>query len=246
MSDRIPKIIWQTYKTLDLPIQANDCHVCWKTMNGEYEIKLWDDNDIYNYLKDHFDNDMLTFYNDLHIGVMKADLWRYCILKTHGGIYSDIDSICIKPVSKWIEEQHHTFITNDILIIGLENNCNFCQWTLVATKEHPAMKCVVEHLLENYKKNGIDKKYEHIVHATTGPAIFTDAIRKYIGWNDKSSGEIYDAYVNSEESRRQIQEKGVYLLNKDAFENTYSRNLYGSQNFGDGYIKWIEERKKFL
>jgi len=242
----IPKIIYQTYKTHNLPLEAKKCHIGWKDLNRDYEVKLFDDNDIYNYLKDHFNYDMLDFYNNLHIGVMKADLWRYCILKTHGGIYSDIDSICILPVSNWIQEQQNTFITNDILIIGLENNTHFCQWTLVATKEHPAMKYVVQYLLDNYKKRGIDRKYEHIVHAITGPMIFTEAINDFIGCNNKTSGEVFDQYVNCEESRRKIQEKGIYLLDKEAFETKYSRNLYGSQNFTDGYVRWIDEIKLFL
>ena len=244
MNKNFPNIIWQTYKTKNLPIQAKECFLSWVNKNTEFKVELYDDDDIYNYLKDNFDDSVINFYNSFHIGVMKADLWRYCILKTHGGIYSDIDSLCIQPVKKWIKDQEHTFITEDILILGLENNLDYCQWTLVSTKNHPAMKYAIEYLVTNFKKHGIDKSNKNIVHATTGPSIFRIAINSFLGFDNKSSGYVFEKYTNDINIRNEIQKKGIYLLNKDAFENKYSRNLYGSQNFNDGYIRWIEEVKK--
>lgn len=172
---------------------------------------------------------------------MKADLWRYCVLSTEGGVYSDIDSICILPVDRWIQD--NLFITSDVLLIGLENNHDYCQWTLMSTKDHPAMKYVVEYLVNNFKKNGIDTSNPHFVHATTGPSIFREAINSFLNL-DGLSGDVFNKYIDDPAIRNDIQKKGIYLLSKDAFEFTYSRNLYGSQNFTDGYVQWIEEIKK--
>jgi alpha 1,6-mannosyltransferase len=241
-SRHFPNDIWQTYKTKQLPEQAEAAHKTWISKNPDRNVHLLDDDDIENYLKKNWSNRMLEFYEELPIGVMKADLWRYCILKTNGGVYTDIDSECIIPVHKWIEDQSNTFITNDILLVGLENNVHFCQWTIISTKEHPAMKYVCNYLLDSFEQHGIKKMEGKIdVHGTTGPAIWTEALSKYIGYEGMSSSEIFKIYTTDESKRTEMNQKGVYLLAKDYFENIYSKNLYGSQNFGDGYVQWIKE-----
>jgi mannosyltransferase OCH1-like enzyme len=186
---------------------------------------------------------MYTFFKALPIGVMKADLWRYLILKTHGGVYSDIDSECLKPITEWEKEQK--FKTKNVLLIGLENDEHFCQWTIYSTKEHPVMKYVCEYILNSYKEKGIDTKDKDFVHKTTGPGIWTHAIVAYLESKDLTKGNTSAKGIFKEYKKnpRVFNEYGIYLLSKDYYEKIYSKNLYGSQNFGDGYLKWIDEAK---
>ena len=186
---------------------------------------------------------MYKFFKELPIGVMKADLWRYLILKTHGGVYSDIDSECLKPITEWEKEQK--FESKNILLIGLENDEHFCQWTIYSTKEHPVMKYVCEYILNNYEKKGIDTKNKDFVHKTTGPGIWTEAIRAYLESNNLINGIAKAQEIFKEYKKKPgvFHDYGIYLLSKDYYEKIYSKNLYGSQNFGDGYVKWIDEAK---
>lgn len=234
--------IWQTYKTKDLPEKAEAARETWISNNPEWKCELYDDEDIDKYIKRYWSTKMYRFFKDLPIGVMKADLWRYLILKTHGGVYSDIDSECLKPITEWEEEQK--FDTKHILMIGLENDEHFCQWTIYSTKEHPIMKYVCDYILNNYEENGIDTKNKDFVHKTTGPGIWTDAIAAYLQNEDltrgKTSLEIFKEYKKTPEK---FHEYGIYILSKDYYEKIYSKNLYGSQNFGDDYVKWTDEAK---
>ena len=148
------RYVWQTYKIKDLPQQAEAARETWISNNPDWECELYDDEDIEKYIKNYWSTKMYKFFQALPIGVMKADLWRYLILKTHGGVYSDIDSECLKPISLWEDEQK--FDTKDILLVGLENDEHFCQWTIYSTKEHPVMKYVCEFILNSYEENGID------------------------------------------------------------------------------------------
>jgi mannosyltransferase OCH1-like enzyme len=234
-NNKIPKIIWQTYKTKDLPKDAYDAHKTWVDKNPDWKINLYDDNDIENHIKTYWNKDMLNFYKALPIGVMKADLWRYLIIEKNGGVYTDIDSICILPINDWENVNSEP----DMLLIGLENDQDFCQWTFMSTPNHPCMTFVCKYILDNWKKNGIDTSNGHFVHKTTGPSIWREAISEYLGYSGLKSGEIFDLYNKSDKEK--INNKGVYILSKDYFENIYSKNLYGSQNFNDGYIKWIEQ-----
>jgi len=236
--------VWQTYKTKDLPKQAEEARETWISNNPDWKCELYDDDDIDNYIQRYWSKKMYSFYKDLPVGVMKADLWRYLILKTHGGVYSDIDSECLKPIADWEEE--HSFETKNILLIGLENNEHFCQWTIYSTKEHPAMKYVCHYILANYEENGIDTKDKDFVHKTTGPGIWTEALISFlksegIVSSGKTSGEIFKEYKKTPGI---FNESGIYLLSEDYYKNIYSKNLYGSQTFGDGYVKWTDEVKK--
>jgi hypothetical protein len=234
----IPKIIWQTYKTKNLPIDAKNARQTWIDKNPEWDIKLFDDNDIEQYILEYWDDRMHKFYKALPIGVMKADLWRYLILTTHGGVYADIDSICKIPINTWISDLNISTQKN-ILVFGLENNIHFCQWTILSTPNHDAMKYICEYILINFEKNGIDIKRNHFVHATTGPGIWTDAIRAYLNLNQNESPDIILNMYNN----NKIKNNDIVILPSKSFRTYYVQNLYGSQNFGDNYVKWEDEVK---
>ena len=61
-----------------------------QTCNPELEYFLFDDNDCIEFIKTHFENDVVDAYYRLIPGAYKADLWRYCVMYIEGGIYIDI------------------------------------------------------------------------------------------------------------------------------------------------------------
>lgn len=238
----IPQKIWQTYKTKDLPAPARAAQLSWLRKNPRYKYALFDDQDIEEYIREKWDADTLAFYLALPLGVMKADLWRYLILATEGGIYSDIDSLCCQSIKRWVENVPEK--ADNILLLGLENNAHFCQWTIVATKAHPAMQYVCRFLVETWKIRGIDLRNPHFVHKTTGPAIWTAALLSYIGETDSTPGDVYQRYLTDNLFRQNLHNLGIFLFAKDFYNGFASRNLYGSQNFDDGYVHWIDEAAK--
>jgi mannosyltransferase OCH1-like enzyme len=177
---------------------------------------------------------------------MKADLWRYLILATDGGVYSDVDSQCCSPIDSWASNVEKK--GQHVLLVGLENDGDFCQWTIAATAEHPAMKHVCEFLVDRWKIKGIDTHDPNFVHATTGPSIWTEALIDYLKISlqnappGKAARYVYDMYTQDSSFRKRVNKKGIYLFPKEFYEGQASKNLYGSQNFGDGYVRWIEER----
>ena len=240
----IPKIIWQTYKTKDLPYSAIDAHKSWVTKNVDWEVKIYDDNDIEKYIIEYWGSRTLTFYKNLTIGAMKADLWRYLIMSTHGGVYSDIDNLCTRSINSWIYE-NKLYDKKDILLISLEpNELYFCQWIFLSTPNHPAMRHVCEYILLNYEKNGINKSDPNFVFNTTGPAIWTKAIKNYLQLDDYSVKQIYANYLNNKES---FENKYIYILPYYTFSIIYSITLIGSHMFKDNYQSWkVEQRKMNL
>jgi hypothetical protein len=89
-NSKIPLIIYQTWMTKILPEKMAKSIEKIKIANPEFEHKLFDDTDCRNFIIDNFNDNVLYAYDNLIPGAFKADLWRYCILYIHGGIYLDI------------------------------------------------------------------------------------------------------------------------------------------------------------
>jgi mannosyltransferase OCH1-like enzyme len=117
----IPLKIFQTWYTKDLPPAMKERVEYLKETHPKFEHFLFDDNDCRNFIKDNFNSDVLNAYNSLVPGAYKADLWRYCVLYIHGGIYMDIKLKCINGF-KLIELTENNHYVNDrILPISIYN-----------------------------------------------------------------------------------------------------------------------------
>jgi len=242
----IPKNLWQTYKTKTLPKPAFDAQQTWLNLNPDYSYFLFDDADIEAYIQKRWPRNFLSLYHDIPIGAMKADLWRYLILTTEGGVYSDIDSICIQPMQNWLPDLRTS--NRNVLLLDLDVNEKwFCQWTIAATPHHPAMQYVCNYVLQKWKKNGgFPKKKDgsiRVLHAT-GPAIFTSAIKRYLDEPDLTAHDIAKKYVHNKRYRDRLNKLGIYISPKWFFQGIGCKNLFGSSCFGDGYNSWSQEAQQ--
>jgi mannosyltransferase OCH1-like enzyme len=234
----IPLDIWQTYRTRDIPRDAEKCRQTW-VHQKKSKYHFMDDHDIEQFMRSHFDDPpYLTFVN-FPLGVMRADMWRYCVLYVHGGIYADIDSKLLKPVTDW------NINPSDQIIISLENDLHFCQWTIASVPRHPILKRVIEMIVQE-AQNGIDTSDEHFVHKHTGPGIWTRAIHQTLGINEAQKAiDTWNIY-NDPQKRSIFKKLGVRLESKTFFNGENVKNMYGSTQFKDGYHSWIEERDEII
>jgi mannosyltransferase OCH1-like enzyme len=94
---KIPKKIFQTWKSNNMELEMKNTIKIIQNLNPEYEYNLFTDNECIEYLKQHFDDIILKTFNNLIPGAFKADLFRYCVLYREGGIYIDCKMIPIIP-----------------------------------------------------------------------------------------------------------------------------------------------------
>ena len=66
-----------------------------KKQNPEFKHFLYDNAMCREFIKNNFEEDVLYTYDKLKPCAYKSDLWRYCILYIHGGIYLDIKYQCV-------------------------------------------------------------------------------------------------------------------------------------------------------
>lgn len=116
--NRIPKIIHQTWKTTDIPDHWKSSAAAWKSLFPDYQYILWTDIMNRELVKTHFP-ELLSIYDGFEYNIQRADMIRYCILKTYGGIYSDLD---IEPLNRNIEKYWST--GDDLYLVETPNSGN--------------------------------------------------------------------------------------------------------------------------
>ena len=125
---------------------------------------------------------------------LKSDLLRYLVLHVHGGVYTDTDTVALKPVDDWVPPFLRPFAR---LIVGIEFDqldgagwadiyypLQFCQWTIAAAPGHPVFLAMVEQALDSLDR--LTTKYNTTLAAlkpssfevmnSTGPAAWTMAV----------------------------------------------------------------------
>jgi len=230
----IPELVWQTYKTIELPPKAKECQNTWKTHFASSAYALLDDAQILDFMQTHFDPEIVAVFQQFPLGVMRADMWRYAVLYIHGGMYSDIDSKALQPRAGW------NIRDEDKVIIGVENDIHFCQWTLASVPRHPLFKAVLDAIVRTARE-GIDVSNEHFVHKHTGPGIWTRAIHEFLGYPiEQKAQHTFHLYQTTDRDR--FQKWGIRLEDRAFFSRKVVKNLYGSTQFSDGYVSWMEQR----
>ena len=224
----IPKNIFQTHKSMKYVLSNPKFVVAmnsWKR-NG-YSHDFYDDQKCFDFMRDHFYGDVFDCYCRLPMAVMKADLWRYCVIYKFGGIYADIDTI-----SKYTP---NIFINETLLCIAPENNTHLCQWVFAAPSQSPILKSIIDLSVERIKSMN-EIKGEHIVHYLTGPGLFTDGIEKYLRENNHPTFEDKKSYFQYPNSNV------LKVFNHDNFHKNVVLHLFAGQ-CKDG---WFYERFKKL
>ena len=103
MQRKIPKIVWQTWKTKDLAPHIADERNRMIRENPGYNFQLWDDGNCEDFMR-QLTQPISDAYFSINpvLGAARADLWRYCVIHKFGGIYLDLDASIEKPLDSWI------------------------------------------------------------------------------------------------------------------------------------------------
>jgi mannosyltransferase OCH1-like enzyme len=175
-SNKIPKIIYQTWHSKELPSKMTECIDRLKRANPEFEYRFYTDDDCRSFIKDNFDTDVLDAYNSLLPGAFKADLWRYCVLYKTGGVYLDIKFQCEPGFSLdniikdnfYVREYNHlgTGLYNHIIYTGC----------ISSRPENPLfMKCIKQ-IVENCNTQYYGPEHT----APTGPYLFASMMDPFL------------------------------------------------------------------
>lgn len=161
----IPKTIYQTWYTTNIPGPIQESIDQMKDQNPDYKYVLFDDDTMRDFIQTSYSKQILEIYDVLKVGAAKADLWRYLVLYKYGGIYLDIDSVWKGSFNSIISE-------NDKAVISRENNDDlFVQWCLMFEPGHPILRYAIEKACTNI----LFRSQDNIVFLT-GPIVYSEAV----------------------------------------------------------------------
>ena len=232
----IPKIIYQTWKTKQLHPNCIAVQDSIQALHPDYEMKLYDDTDIEEFIKREFDDHVYRCYMKLNVGAAKADFWRYCILYKYGGVYLDMDSVLIRPLSELIEGGEQCIITRE------GNPGVFNNWIMIFEKGHPILLNTIQNCCHN-----ITHKTSNCVADLTGPSgPFTKAVNDVMVPLYNKNVNLYfekddtvNAILNNPEHPIRCRFHGVDLAPFAQWKHKYTDDLYR------GSVYWRNERKLF-
>ena len=120
---KIPKIIWQTHEWdyASLPEMYLKTSNTWRLFNQDWEYKYVSGKERKEQVAEEFP-EFIDLYNQYHKlndlieknlamgikqnsllpGMAQADLWRFLVLHKYGGVYADMDSICIGSLDEML------------------------------------------------------------------------------------------------------------------------------------------------
>ena len=159
--------LYLTWKTKELDAEALGYLNSWKKYN-DFSIKLFDDRDMLNWMYRYASREVFEVFLSIKVGAVKSDLWRYCILYKEGGIYADIDCLCLRSMTKLIKKNLYLAVPND--------DHGVFQALIISPKKHNRIigKCI-NSILQHYKNN----RYPRRAFRFSGPRLMGDHIMKH-------------------------------------------------------------------
>ena len=97
-SDALPPVIFQTWKSKSVvPSNYRYWRQTFVDHNPDFTVLLWDDHDNRAFIADRFPW-ALPLYDSYPREIFRADAVRFFFLLEFGGMYSDMDTECLRPI----------------------------------------------------------------------------------------------------------------------------------------------------
>ena len=231
----IPKVIYQTWKTQNLPPNVSRLHKKMLKLNPDYEHIIYTDSQMNDYMSSNTDGDLKKMYFKLQNIVAKADVWRYTILLNEGGVYLDIDSQINKSLTGLIQPDDKAIITAE------RNKDLFVQWALIFEKGHPVLTRTLEKIIEAVR----NEEFKHDHHSLT---VKTYALSIFDLCKENENKLSWDKITNKTNSVHELKNSSFRIFGIDyneyfTFQHKYNHELRGRKKGEASVSHWTEAQK---
>jgi len=221
--NKIPKKIFQTWETKTFNEEFQKIINTWKECNPEYEYFLYDNIDCEEFIKNNFNNNVYDAYCRIIPGAYKADLWRYCILYKYGGVYIDIDTICLGNIDTFLNNDIEMMVPIDLNINPHEGKYNLFNAFIASVPNSDILLNCINRIVFNVENNIITSFKMDF----SGPGLLGRETNKYLQLNEDESFVGKEGIYNN-----------IHFL-KFEQQMEYVKDVYGNilfQNKNGNYI----------
>lgn len=174
----IPRILIQTWKDRRLPEQFKTWVNTWKMHCPNFKYLFFDDRDCFRLVYKYYP-EYLDLYESLS-PIGRSDMFRYLALHHYGGVYADIDTICLKNIVPLLD----LFPTSVITGFEYNNPPQYLQWFIACPKGIGTMIELVEEIGRRTNTwvnfiipSSLNPNPNVKVYYTTGPVMFTEVLK---------------------------------------------------------------------
>jgi mannosyltransferase OCH1-like enzyme len=242
-SSSIPKIIFQTFKTENLSPQFQAIVNTWKEKNPNYEYRFFNDSDCDAFIRANFDERIYKAYKRIIPGAYKADMWRYCVLYVYGGVYADIDTICMNPIDNFLKPGVD-FMTVIDANTGIEKYTLFNTFIASVPKFSALLDCI--HQIVQHIEQFVFHAYKSDF---SGPGLLGKKINRYLNRQENASyvekeglhNNVYLLHFEPQtEYVKDANNGSILLQNKNG--NPTIQQLYNRECQDAKIISWLTSR----
>ena len=171
----IPSQIHQTWKDSQPPrvLFSPRWARSLRDSNPGWSYRLWSDADNHALVASQYPS-LLTMYDNYGSPIQRADVARYLIAHSHGGVYADLDTECFKPFAP--------IVRGASLVLSYKMGSNFsrgaCNSVFGSAPHHPFWRVVFD-VLRNRSATPLATGHTAVLYST-GPAVLREAIRRLL------------------------------------------------------------------
>jgi mannosyltransferase OCH1-like enzyme len=168
----IPRIIHQTWKDERVPERFRDAQRSWQELHPAWDYRFWTDRDLEALVRTRAP-ELLPTYERYPDAIQRVDAARYVILREFGGMYVDLDTVCLRPHDDLLEAEAVLPRTTPL---GLSNQL------MLARPGHGLFREAVEGLplaFERWQRRWLPRHFRILL--TTGPLFITGRYGEHAG-----------------------------------------------------------------
>jgi mannosyltransferase OCH1-like enzyme len=195
----IPKRVMQTWEHKRLGAEFQAIVDTWKTHNPHYEFVMMDAEDREQFIRAHFQHSVIDAYARIIPGAYKSDLFRYCYLWVNGGVYADIDTLCLGSLDDFLVPGAGLVVPIDLNLSANEGTHNLACGFIAVIPKHPAMMRCIQIAVRNVQNATVPRSKLDF----TGPGVLGRAVNEYL-CNDET-----ESFVGKEGLHPQV---GIHFL----------------------------------
>ena len=164
----VPLLLHQTWKGCELPQPQAAWHQrCQRILSAAgYRIIVWSDKDLRKVVAQHYPS-FLGLYDGYDVNIKRVDAARLFLLHRFGGLYMDLDFVCVRPPE--------IFPPGQVTLVPQAANPNSEEWVsnawMVAPPRHPFIWRAINSLRRSATAS-------HPLRAT-GPTFLTGVLRNW-------------------------------------------------------------------
>jgi mannosyltransferase OCH1-like enzyme len=148
------KTFFQIYlsNSTDIPHAIQSCMEIVQSLKGDYQYRLFHNEQVRDFLKDAYPGNVLMAYDTLKPFAYKADLARLCLLATFGGWYFD-STIRLGSRLSNIDENINLVVFKDAPHPRTGSSWNVATGAIFARKDSPVLHSAISQIVKNLQNH---------------------------------------------------------------------------------------------